>query len=287
MSLTEALLARLPAGQVYQSTSMIRNVRENRPEFLQLLHHNHLKAVVGHWIHEAMLPALQKPITFASSLRHPVARTRSQYRFDVGLRGGNWNLGDPEKTLRDNRNVIVNFVVRAFPSIAADYSDRVEACKAILSGMDRLFDIKDADVHLRTIVRDVCGERHAVERVNESSNVNAELPYSDEKIAAASPEDCEIYEWFSAARAGRPRAANPVFDQTMRDRLTQLASRHYKTEELSIFLADKLAREIQFASNDPVQLRHRMRDMTDFGLNVERALETLALNVAKQGAQQD
>ena len=120
MSLTDALLDRLPAGQVYQSTSMIRNVRENRPEFLQILHHLTLKAVVGHWVHEAMLPVLQKPIVFASSLRDPVKRIRSQYRFDVTMRGGNWDKRDPQQTLRENTNVIVNFVTRASASATSN-----------------------------------------------------------------------------------------------------------------------------------------------------------------------
>ena len=272
MSLMDALLDRLPAGQVYQSTSMVRNIWENRPDFLQITHHRGLKAVVGHWVHEAMLPVLQKPIYFASSLRHPVQRVKSQFRFDMGIRGGDWPKRAPDGFLESNSNVIVNFATRAFPTIAADFDDPADAAKAIFSGMDMLFDVADADKRLGELATRVTGTKAAVPRVNESGNIDAELPFSDDQIAEHCAKDMAVYDWFSAARQERPQINNPVFDADVRDRFAQLGGRSFNPDVLADFLVTKLADEIRFGTQDPQRILTAIQAGTGFSLKLERKL---------------
>lgn len=248
MSLTDALLDRLPANEVYQSTSMIRNVKENRPEFLQIMNHNRLKAVVGHWVHEGMLPLLKKPILFASSIRDPIARMRSQYRFDVGIRKGSWNKTDPRRCLEDNRNTIVNFVVRAFPSVAKDFDDPVQGCKAVLSGMDMLFDVSDADKRIHELVKAVSSDGPKVARTNESGGIEVDLPFSDEEIAEYCQLDLKVYEWFSEAKSHHSMARNPVFDAGVRKQFASLGAKPFQPEPLASYLAKFLAMEVHFGA---------------------------------------
>lgn len=275
MSLTNALLDRIPPGEVYQSTSLVRNFRENRPEFPQITNPHRLRAVVGHWLHEAMLPVLHKPILFASAVRHPVERIRSQYRFDMGLRGERWRAESQEVFLDRNRNVIVNFVTRAFPTIAGHHPDPVEGCKAVLSGMDCLFDIADADHRIPELVAGVVGEQTPVARANESGGVEAELEFSDDEIAAFCDLDLQVWSWFSAARKVAPEARNPVFDGAVRDMFAGLGTRPFRPQVLADYLAPKLAKELLNDLENPRSAATRLADATDFALRTERAFNKI------------
>ncbi|WP_010138018.1 hypothetical protein, partial [Oceanicola sp. S124] len=117
MSLTNALQRALPAEAVYQSTSLIANLRDGRPDFLEIAEPGALRAVIGHWLHEAMLPYLRGEVLFATSLREPAARIRSQYRFDMSLRAPGWQPDSRAAFLARNRNVICSFLLAPFPSI--------------------------------------------------------------------------------------------------------------------------------------------------------------------------
>ena len=275
MTLTDALLERLPAGDVYQSTSMIRNIRENRPEFLNITNHLRLKAVVGHWLHEAMLPLLAKPLIFATSLRHPVERTKSQYQFDVGLRGGNWPRQDTQKFLAANRNVMTNFLIRAYPSVDADNPSRVERCKAIVSGMDYLFDISDADMRIPQLLDQVGAESGDVTRSNASAGINAHLDVSDDEIAANCAEDLELFEWFMGYRAKYPNQRNPVFDRDVRAEYYHLARANYDEDKLVDYLAPKLAAEIHFAGGPDMAQALSPASSARFSRQTEKHLQRL------------
>ena len=275
MSLTDALLGRLDAGEIYQSTSLIRNYRENRPEFLQITNHHRLRAVVGHWLHEAMLPPLRKPIVFASSIRHPVDRIRSQYRFDMGMRGPKWQPESPEVFLERSRNVIVSFVSRAFPSIAARHSNPVDACKAILSGMDYLFPVSDADRRIPELVSGVLGDVGAIPRTNESGSVTAELEFSDDRIAEYCELDLQVWEWFSAAARAAPKARNPVHDREVRGAFAELGARPFQPDILAAYLAPKIANDLRNDLQDARSAATRLAAATDMALRTERALQAL------------
>jgi len=275
MTLTEALIERLPDGTVYQSTSMIRNFRENRPEFLEITQPKKLQAVVGHWLHESMLPALQRPIYLATSLRHPVDRVRSQYRFDVGLRGGSWPKPDTDTFLRQNSNVTVNFLTRAFPSIARDYDDRVSATKAILSGLDSVFDISEADTGIRRLLNVVGAARGKIPRTNESGSVTATLDVPDSEIAEYCQEDLAVYQWFRSTRSEGARTNNPVFDRETRSQFAKLISRPFNPARVEQFLAPKYATELRYGTADIAQVIETLKSKTSFAQRVISNLEAI------------
>lgn len=255
MSLTDALMARLAPDEVYQSTSMIKNVRLNRPEFLEITNHHRLRALSGHWLHEGMLPLLQKPIVFAVSLRDPVARIKSQYRFDHGLRGGNWPRAEAHAFLANNRNVMTSFLRNAFPSISRDYDDPVKGAQAVLSGMDQAFDIADASPRINKLLAIVgVGETEA-ERTNSSSDVDAHLEVADEVIEEYCALDRQVYDWFMAARKQRPQTRNPVHDHEVRGRFGRLGQKTFDPDTLARFLAPKYAAEIHFGQSQEAAAR--------------------------------
>ncbi|NVK13359.1 MAG: hypothetical protein HWE35_04195 [Rhodobacteraceae bacterium] len=273
MSLTDALLDRLPPAEVYQSTSMIRNYRENRQEFLDISHPRKLKALSGHWLHEAMMPALQRPLYLATSLRDPVSRVRSQYRFDIGLRGGRWAKPETGVFLQRNRNVMVNFLVNSFPTIAREYDDRVSAAKAILSGFDCVFDIADADAGINRLLT-VCGVGGTpAARVNESGGVRAELEAGDAEIASYCNEDIAVYEWFKAAKAPQQGSHNAVFSHKMRMRFANLIGQPYEPRRVVEYLAPKYAAELHFGGPPLGEAMAAMRNKQAF---TERVLARLS-----------
>jgi hypothetical protein len=274
MTLTEALIERLPDGTVYQSTSMIRNFRENRPEFLEITQPKKLRAVVGHWLHESMLSALQRPIYLATSLRHPVDRIRSQFRFDVGLRGGSWPKPETRTFLQRNSNVTVNFLTRAFPTIARDYEDRVSAAKAILSGLDSVFDVSNADIGIRRLLKVAGASTDMIRRSNASDGITEDIEVTDALIAEHCHEDLEVYEWFMSTQSETSRPSNPVFNRGVRAQFASLISRPFNPSRVEAFLAPKYALELRYGGPDINQVIDSMRHKSSFAQSVITSLQS-------------
>ena len=275
MTLTDSLLSRLSAGEIYQSTSLIRNFRENRPEFPLITNYSRLRGLTGHWLHEEMLPALKKPVFFASSIRHPVKRIHSQYRFDMGMRNARWQAKNVDEFLAKNRNVIVTFVNRAFPTISGDYEDPVEGCKAILSGMDCLFDVEDADRWIPQLVEYVVGRKEDIRRSNESNTVSINLPISDEEISRYCDRDLEVYNWFSQARAQKPGEKNPVYDKSAHDKLAAIGARSYKPSKVIDYLVPKIAAELMNELPNPNESIAYLQNCSGFLSNLEHKMEDI------------
>lgn len=286
MTLTELLLERLPAGTVYQSTSMIRNHRENRPEFLEIPLPHNLKAVVGHWLHESMMPPLQRPLYLATSLRHPVDRVRSQYRFDAGLRGGDWPKPDTTTFLKQNSNVIVNFLTRAFPSIASDYEDQITAAKAILTGLDCVFDISEADEGILRLLRIAGVAEGGIRRVNESSEVDASLDVDDALIAESCQKDLALYEWFTSTRSDRARPSNRVFDPGMRTRFAELIRQPFDAGQVQRYLAPKFATELHYGTRDTAGVFASLLQKKTFAEGVMASLAALGQSDTDRSSEQ-
>lgn len=272
MSLTDALLDRLPARAVYQSTSMIRNYLEGRPEFLEIRHPGQLRAVVGHWVHEAMLPTLHRPLYFATSLRDPVARTRSQYRFDVGMRGGHWADVSEAEFLKRNANVMSNFLLRAFPSIAREYSNKLDGAKAILAGFDCAFDISEADEAIPFLVKVAGGGVTPVPRTNESSAVKADLSMSDDDIRSYQDVDTPLYEWFKTYKSPEKRERNPVFSTESRDLFGKAAWQPFNADTVAEFLAPKYAAELFHGHENLRPVTNRLNHQIAFLQRVQAQL---------------
>ncbi|WP_125459071.1 hypothetical protein [Oceanicella actignis] len=275
MTLSSALLERLAFNEVYQSTSLIQNFREGRPEFPEINHPRRLKAVVGHWVHESMLPALQKPIWFATSLRDPVSRTRSQYRFDVGLRGGRWPKVDTHEFLERNSNVMSKFLCGAFPSIAADFDNQLSAAKAIISGFDCVFDISEADDSIFDLVKMATGISEPVKRVNDSSHVMAELEVDDKEIMKYQDLDIELYKWFKETVSAEATSKNRVHSREMRRKFAELAAKPFDSGSVIRFLAPKIAEEYFWASEDVEVRQRKLEEKIEFYHSVMADLRKL------------
>ena len=255
MSLTNALKRDLSADRLYQSTSMIENFRTGRPDFLEIRDHRRLRAVVGHWLHEAMLPYLSEDLLFATSIRNPLDRVRSQFRFDMTKRASGWRPPSTENFLARNRNVICGFLTSVFPSVRAAHPTALDACKTILSGMDVVFDVPDALANQRSLMCEIGIAEPSVQRENRTENVGVEIEVSDQQILPFVDEDMSLYTWFKDRQAaGQGTPTNPVFDADSRACLGRLHEAERQPEVLAKHLALRLARELKVEAEAPVAM---------------------------------
>jgi hypothetical protein len=302
MSLTDSLRANLAPDQVYQSTSMIQNYWRDQAEFMDINHPDRLRALSGHWLHEMMLPRLNHNLIFATSIRNPIDRTRSQFRFDVALRTTSWPRQTTEEFLRNNTNVMCNFLTRAFPSIAAQHDNPLEASKAIISGMDCVFDVPDASYFQRELLKAIGVAHPEISLSNTSGEVTAELEASDDEVAEALADDLALYEWFSAARSRAlqiqtpkqtllqrnfgvtesdtpPRPSNnPVACAAMRAELATLSDRPVETDKLADFLADKYAVELFHGVKERKKLWRNIDGKSRFYMSLQNRLREIEKN---------
>lgn len=112
----------LPGEMIYQNTSIINNLNNNRDEFLNLTDRNKLRFVFGHFIHEEMLKLLgHENIFLFTGLRDPVERVISQYKFELkmcGIQGRKApNITD---FLKGYGNYMCNFLITRFPSFCGN-----------------------------------------------------------------------------------------------------------------------------------------------------------------------
>ena len=258
MSLTNALERHLPPEEVYQSTSLISNLRRGRPDFMEIAEPGRLRAVIGHWLHEAMLPYLRGELLFATSLREPAARIRSQYRFDMALRAPGWRPDPPEDFLRRNRNVMCSFLLAPFPSVRRAHGSALEGAKAVLSGMDRVFDIPGAGAGQAALLKALGVEAPDLRTENVSSGRGIDWPGTEAELREAAGDDVALYDWFHAAALRQPEAVNPVFDPKARARLAALSRAPHQPDLLARYLAGKLARELKVETPDADWMQARL-----------------------------
>jgi hypothetical protein len=302
MSLTDSLKDNFAPDQVYQSTSMIRNYWQDQAEFMDFNHPDRLRALSGHWLHEMMLPRLNRNLIFATSIRNPIDRTRSQFRFDVELRGTKWPRQSTAEFLRNNTNVMCNFLTRAFPSITAQHDRPLDASKAILSGMDYVFDLPDASYFQHELLSDIGIVQPKIIRSNMSNEITTKLDASDDEIAEGLADDLTLYEWFSEARTramqlpppnrtlfqrffgggatdNTPRPSNnPVASKTMRAEMAKLSDRPFETGKLADFLADKYAVELFHGVEERDKIWQNIDGKIRFYLSLQNRLKEVEKN---------
>ncbi|MBT9386521.1 hypothetical protein KM176_21860 [Pseudooceanicola sp. CBS1P-1] len=258
MSLMRALQRALPPEQVYQSTSLIANLREGRPEFLELPNPRALRAVTGHWLHEAMLPYMAGEIRFATGLRDPVARVKSQYRFDMGLRAEGWQPPTPEAFLARSGNVICNFLTAPFPALRGECASRLEAAKLVLSAMDTVFDLPGATQSQAALLADLGLDPSGLRTENSSAGTGIDWPGEDAEIRDALGDDLALYDWFRAAGPEGDPLGNPVFDPQAHDRLVALCAAPRRPHLLADYVARKLAHELYVETPNPAAMETRL-----------------------------
>lgn len=276
MSLMEALIRALNKNHVYQSTSMAQNYWENRAEFFLCPNPRKYRALIGHWLHEDMLPLIGPRVKFASSLRHPIERVRSQFRFDLAMRGGNWPSASKERFLQANRNVICRFVTHPFPSISREFTTSLEAAKFILTGMDFLFDVTDADVFQPRILKEIGLNIDSVPKSNVSTGRIQDIDASDEEISQYCEDDIELYKWFVSAKSLPERAGanNPVYDKDGAKALSDLLVRETDCSAGIDWVAQKYAAELKFAIDAKKQSSQYVARMERFVESLRRAYDS-------------
>lgn len=275
MSLMEALVRALNKNYVYQSTSMAQNYWENRAEFFLCPNPRRYRALIGHWLHEDMLPLIGSGVKFASSLRHPVERVRSQFRFDLAMRGGNWPSVSKERFLQANRNVICRFITHPFPTISREFASNLDAAKFILTGMDFLFDVDDADVFQPKILRAIGLNVDSVPKSNVTAGQVQDIDATDEEIAQYCDEDMELYQWFLAAKSIPELAGenNPVYSADGAKTLSDLSLRETDCSAGIDWVAQKYATELKFAIGAKKRNAQYIERMTRFVESLKRAHE--------------
>lgn len=282
MSLTRALERHLAPDEVYQSTSLIANLRAGRPDFMEIAAPDRLRALIGHWLHQGMLPYLTGDLRFATSLREPGARMRSQYRFDMALRAPGWQPASAEDFLARNRNVLCSFLLAPFPSLRAETGSLLEGAKLVLSGMDTVFDVSEggaAQAAQAALLAELGVTAPDLRQENVSAGQGAEIGVAEEVLRQAAGDDLALYDWFHDARArqggGADPLANPVFDPQARARLEALRRRPFQPDTLARYLAAKLARELQVEAADADAVQARLYRRATYADALHRAFVDL------------
>ncbi|HEY1615389.1 MAG TPA: hypothetical protein VGF97_17035 [Rhizomicrobium sp.] len=119
-------------NEIYQCTNIMRNFRENRPEFPHLADYSTLRLVFGHFVHEEMLRVLTGPVQIFMGLREPHARFRSQLFFMARLRK---QQGLPAVSMQEEvdhkDNGMCRAIVTRFPALAGEGTLAERALKVL------------------------------------------------------------------------------------------------------------------------------------------------------------
>jgi hypothetical protein len=246
-SVRAALEAQLPRSALYQSTSVIKNYWENQPDVMELWNPDFLRAMIGHWLHQDLGLIVPGPFLFCTSVRNPSDRLRSQYRFDV-LRAAETRRPTPEPGtfLSENRNVLCKFISEAFPDIASEFHEPADAACAILSGFDFVYDQRQTDVILPKLFAALGLADPGTVRENTSERCSDEITLSDDMLLATCEHDLLLWERFERARAVRPEAANPLFDESAAAQLRESMHGHSpeRLRRLAMHIGWRYAEEV-------------------------------------------
>lgn len=226
----------LPAHQFFQNTSIIKNWRDRRPEFLDIYDHSALRFVWGHSVHEQMLYFLNNPILF-TGLREPVQRLISAARYQVHLAELQGRPFDVNEWLLRQRNPMTSFIIHRFPTLAERDNASLtpfERAKRALQAFHHVYFTDTFDESVKTIF-DALG----VEVPSMRSNVSPKPDLAVEIDAANLQYDIELYEWAREEFGHRP--FDP--DRPASDRLAEFLSRSPQPSVLENFLFNSQAGE--------------------------------------------
>ncbi len=111
----------LPSDQIFQNTSVYRNYREQKQDFLYIREKERLRFVWGHLIHEEMLKFFGTNAILVTGLRDPIERFKSELNYAARLANHLSNSRpDIEAIIKKTRNPICWFLIRRFPTIAGE-----------------------------------------------------------------------------------------------------------------------------------------------------------------------
>jgi hypothetical protein len=133
-SFMEMAMSALPHHHMVQTTALIRNRDEGRPQFFETASFKTLKLIWGHAVHEEMLYLVDHPFLF-TGLREPAERIASHARFDIYLARTQGRAPlDVEKWLSLQQDPICRYIIERFPRLSGDASMSLfERAKSALS----------------------------------------------------------------------------------------------------------------------------------------------------------
>jgi len=182
----------LPPHSYYQNTSIIKNWKNKRPEFLDINEYSYLRVVWGHSIHEQMLYFLKTPLLF-TGLREPIARLKSNAKYMIDLRRRQGVPFDLATWLQSQRNPMTWFIIDRFPTLAArDNTDMTpfEKAKLALSNFDHVYFADTFDESIKVIF-----DALNISAPSKKVNVGVEMDIDIDIDPATLAYDLDLYDW--------------------------------------------------------------------------------------------
>jgi hypothetical protein len=219
--------------KIYQSSSIITNYWNNRLEYIFAPYPEQFRVLFGHWLHEEMLKKALGTPCLVTSIREPISRFKSQYKFDLKIANENdFDIRSRDEFLKLNSNVYAEYLLNTFPSIAIKYDSKLDACLAILKIFDVLYESVDFDKKAPILANKLGIDLKGMpKRVNISEN-ETDIPFSDAEISQCNSIDLEIYRVFSEAKNENPASDNPLYSLVLRDEYNDFLGGSYSYEKV-------------------------------------------------------
>ena len=210
-SILTAAQSILPQRQVYQSTALIENYRQNRNEIYELSNKNSLRFVFGHHVYDEMIKWFDDVYLF-TFLRDPIERHVSNFKFLNRLRS---DLSLPsmsvDEYLKDDKSMC-DFIISRFPAfVDADDDSVPEKAISVLSKFDYVGDLGTL-VDFSGVLSQLLGV--PVDGFSKE-NVSAEYVDTDSDELARLIESVNVsddLELFSRYKANSPGSPNPFIN---------------------------------------------------------------------------
>lgn len=153
-SLISTLRRNLTEDAYFFGSSYYENFISSRPMFSELRDLSKLTIYFGHFAHEFHIGAFSdRPQFRFTGVRDPVERAISALRHDNAIRAAAGSpLNSVEAFLTEQKSTMCGEILRAFPSLAARYPDRVEAALAALSTMDFIYSTSNFEEDAQVIL---------------------------------------------------------------------------------------------------------------------------------------
>jgi hypothetical protein len=219
-SFLDMALEHLPERQIFQTTSIIMNLKEDQPEFLHISDYRALRVVWGHGVHEQMLHFVRSPILF-TGMREPVARLMSAARYQVRLREkqGRGPL-DLESWIASQNNPMTWFIINRFPTLAGHPGPGTpfEKAKRALQAFHYVY-FTDTFASGVAAIFAALGVNAAVKESNVGDRAELKLRYDPAQLE----HDIALYEWARAEFGRRKFDLHRKNPAPLRDFLAQPA----------------------------------------------------------------
>jgi len=236
-SFMEMAMSVLPHHQVVQTTSLIRNRDEGRPQFLEISKLENLRLIWGHAVHEEMLYVTNQPFLF-TGLREPSERLASHAKFDIYLaKSQGRETIEMSEWLRLQSDPICKFIVERFPRLSGDPSRTLfERARDALEAFDFCYFTETFEESSKAIL---AAMGYSAELKNENV-ATVDIPV--EIDPALIQNDIELYSW------ARDHFANRSIDpeRPKSERLRSFLSSRPCPNTLDDFMFHQQAYEFDF-----------------------------------------